>query len=268
MTDQRTNSFILGLLLPLILGLIGFIALYWFTQDSKAEYIENDLNLKSNQLLKENQIGNAIVNVDGRDATLTGAVASQSRSDEIEQIIASMPGIRTVDNQLVVARAEPGMTKPKVVIKPKLEPLPELEPEPEIEVAMTPEAEIETAQEEVVEELLQTLDLSGITFLFGSDEITEKGKLILNDVIRVLNEHKEFNVTVEGHTDNAGDDELNLQLSQQRAQSVLDYLSNNGIQPERLTASGFGETLPIASNDSVEGRAQNRRIEFAVSRIQ
>ncbi len=268
MTDQRTNSFTLGILLPLILGLIGFIALYWYTKDSKAEHIQNDLSLKSNQLLKENQIGNAIVNIDGRDATLTGAVASQSRSDEIEQIITAMPGIRTVDNQLVIAKAEPEMTKPKVVMKPKLEPLPDFEPEAEPEVAVAPESEIETAQEEVVEELLQTLDLSGITFLFGSDEITEKGKLILNDVVSVLNEHKEFSVAVEGHTDNVGDDELNLHLSQQRAQSVLDYLSSNGIQPERLTATGFGDTSPIASNDSVEGRAQNRRIEFAISRIQ
>ena len=139
---------------------------------------------------------------------------------------------------------------------PKIEPLPEFESEPEIE----------TVKEETVEKLLQTLDLSGITFLFGSDEITREGQLVLDDVVNVLNQHSEFDVVVEGHTDSVGDDEVNLQLSQHRAQSVLNYLSSNGIQTDRLTATGFGESSPIAANNSAEGRAQNRRIEFTVTR--
>ena len=256
MTDQRTNNCTLCILLPLILGIASFIALYWFTKDSKAEYIQNDLSLKSNQLLNDSQIGNVIVNMDGRDATLSGTVTSQSRSDEIEQLIATMPGIRVVDNQLVVAKIEQAPAEPKIIKPPKVEPLPEFEPEPAQEVK----------NEEVIEELLSTLDLSGITFLFGSDEITQEGRKVLDDVVNVLSEHSEFNVVVEGHTDSVGDDELNLHLSQQRAQSVLNYLSNSGIKNERLTATGFGETSPIAANDSAEGRAQNRRIEFTVSR--
>ena len=262
MTDQRTNNCTLCILLPLILGVASFIALYWFAKDSKAEYIQNDLSLKSNQLLKDNQIGNVIVNVDGRDAILTGTVTSQVRSDEIEQIIASMSGIRVVNNQLVVAKVEKAPAEPKIVMTPKVEPLPKFEPESEPE----PKPALETTKKEVVQELLQTLDLSGITFLFGSNEITAEGQQVLNEVINVLSEHPEFDVAVEGHTDSVGDDELNLYLSQQRAQSVLNYLSNNGINSERLTATGFGESSPIAANDSAEGRALNRRIEFSVSR--
>ncbi len=258
MTDQRTNNCTLCILLSLILVLVGFPTLYWFTKDSKAEYIQNDLSLKSNQLLKDKQIGNVIVNMDGRDATLTGMVTSQNRSDEIEQIIASMSGIRVVSNQLVVTKVEQVPAEPKIIMTPKVEPLPEFEPESE--------PEIETVKEEVVEELLQTLDLSGITFLFDSNEITPKGQQVLDDVVSVLSKHLEFNVAIEGHTDSVGDDELNLLLSQQRAQSVLNYLSSNGIQSERLTATGFGESSPIAANDSAEGRALNRRIEFTVSR--
>ena len=93
MTDQRTNYCTLCMLLPLILGLLCLAVFYWLTKDSKAEFIQNDLSLKSNQLLKDHQIGNAIVNMDGRDATLTGAVSSQNRSEEIAEIVAAMNSV-------------------------------------------------------------------------------------------------------------------------------------------------------------------------------
>lgn len=263
MTDQRTNHCTLCMLIPLFLGIIGLGLLYWYTKESKAGFIENDLSFKSNQLLEQQQIGGVIVDMDGRDATLTGTVVSESRSIEIEQTVAALPGIRVVDNQLEIAEPEPIVEPPKVEIAPEPEPI--SEPEPEIVLAPEPEPEPEV-QVEIVEELLQTLDLSGITFLFASDEITQQGKLILDDVVNVLNEHPEFDVIIKGHTDSIGEDSINLELSQLRAQSVLNYLANTGIQASRLTATGFGESAPIADNDSKEGRALNRRIEFTVSR--
>lgn len=267
MTDQRTNSCFLCMLIPLLLGALGFAALYWYAKDSKAEYIENDLNIKSVQLLKENQIGGAIINMVGRDATLTGTVVSQERSQEIEAIISALPGIRTIDNQLEVAKAEVIQEELKVEALQESKP----ESEPQTEITLAPEAMIDTPAEvkvEIVEELLQTLDLSGITFQFASDEITQQGKLILDDVISVLSEHPEFDVAIEGHTDSVGDNEVNLNLSQLRAQSVLNYLANAGIQTKRLSATGYGASAPIAPNDTAEGRATNRRIEFIVSRPQ
>ncbi len=267
MTDQRTNYCTLCMLIPFILGIAVLTALYWYTKDSKAEYLENDLSIRSNQLLKDRQVGGAVVNVNGRDATLTGIVVSVSRSQEIEQIVATLPGIRLVDNQLRISQAkiikaapEPGPEKVTA-----LEPIPEPEPEPVPEIALAPEPEPK-AQAEVVEELLQTLDLSGITFLSGSNEITPQGKLILDEVVNVLAEHTEFDVVIEGHTDSVGDDNLNFELSQQRAQSVLNHLASTGIQAERLTAAGLGESQPIADNDTKEGRSLNRRIEFTVRR--
>ncbi len=258
MTDQRTNYCTLCILIPLILGIIGLALLYWYTKESKASFIENDLSYKSNQLLEQQQVGGVVVDMDGRDATITGTAISEERSNEIEKIIAALPGIRIVDNQLEVAIAN---------VEPESEPEPEPEPEPEIVLAPEPviEPEPET-QAEIVEELLQTLDLSGITFLFGSNEITPEGKLILDEVANVLINRPEFDVVIEGHTDSVGNDELNLELSQQRAQSVLNYLSNTGIQTKHLSAIGFGESQPIADNNTKEGRALNRRIEFTVNR--
>ena len=263
MTDHRTNHCTLCILIPLILGVIGLALLYWYTKESKAGQIENDLSYKSNQLLEQQQIGGVIVGMDGRDATLTGTVVNKNRSKEIERVIATLPGIRMIDNQLEIVMPNTEEVPPEPELEPKPEPesLPTPNKEPEPEIAIAP-----VAQAEIVEELLQTLDLSGITFLFGSNEITPKGKLVLDDVAGVLTKHPEFNAVIEGHTDSIGDDNLNFELSQQRAQSVLSYLTNSGIQAKRLSAAGFGESQPIATNDTVEGRALNRRIDFSVSR--
>lgn len=259
MPNQDAKSCAVCMLIPIILGVIGLSVLYWWTKESKAEYIENDLSYKSNTFLKESEVGGVIVNMDGRDATLTGTVESKQRSKEIENIIASLTGIRVVNNQLEIAKNEVAVSEP--VVKELLESEPEiaLAPEPEVEAIKSP-------QEKVVEEMLQTLDLAGITFLFGSDEITERGVNILNDVVRILNEHQEFDVVVAGHTDSVGDDNINLDLSQRRAQSVMNYLISQGIQAQRMNAVGYGESEPITSNDTQEGRAKNRRIEFAVIR--
>ena len=72
--------------------------------------------------------------------------------------------------------------------------------------------------------------------------------------------NSEFEIS--GHTDNRGKPKINLKLSQDRAESVRTYLVNRGIAANRLVAKGYGDTRPLASNETADGRAQNRRIEF------
>jgi outer membrane protein OmpA-like peptidoglycan-associated protein len=72
-------------------------------------------------------------------------------------------------------------------------------------------------------------------------------------------------IEVEGHTDSVGSDAYNQRLSEQRAESVRDYLLSQGLKGDILTAKGFGETSPVASNDTASGRQQNRRVELVVS---
>jgi len=79
-----------------------------------------------------------------------------------------------------------------------------------------------------------------------------------------MNENPEFNLDINGHTDSVGDEAKNLDLSQRRADSVKKYLTDKGIDASRMTARGFGETLPIADNSTAAGRAKNRRVEFKV----
>jgi outer membrane protein OmpA-like peptidoglycan-associated protein len=71
-------------------------------------------------------------------------------------------------------------------------------------------------------------------------------------------------VRVEGHTDSVGSDETNLTLSQGRAESVMKYLTDKGVDASRLEAKGFGESKPLADNKTEEGRAKNRRVEFVI----
>ena len=88
----------------------------------------------------------------------------------------------------------------------------------------------------------------------------------LKEVADFLDTYTNTSAIIEGHTDNVGDADYNKDLSQRRADSVRQYLINNfGIEPNRLTARGYGEERPIASNDTAEGRAQNRRVVAIIS---
>jgi outer membrane protein OmpA-like peptidoglycan-associated protein len=87
---------------------------------------------------------------------------------------------------------------------------------------------------------------------------------LLNQVVQVLNDYPKMRVSIEGHTDNVGGEAMNLRLSQRRAEAVRDYLVAKGVSPDRLSATGFGPTKPLASNKTAKGKAQNRRTEFRV----
>lgn len=96
------------------------------------------------------------------------------------------------------------------------------------------------------------------------NEITPKSMLILDKAVGFLQEHPEYKVKITGHTDNVGDEAYNMKLSKDRAEDVLKIFNRKGINFKRLEASGKGESEPIESNDTDEGRALNRRIEVEV----
>ena len=104
--------------------------------------------------------------------------------------------------------------------------------------------------------------LEGVTFETGSATLTAGSITILDNVYQSLIDHPEVEIEIRGYTDAVGSAATNLDLSQRRADSVMDYLINRGIDFNRLRAIGYGEANPIAPNDTPEGRAQNRRIEF------
>jgi len=107
--------------------------------------------------------------------------------------------------------------------------------------------------------------LSGTTsFDPGSAVLSAEAQALLDEAIDILADNPDVALVVEGHTDNVGDAQFNLALSEARAQAVVDYLIAGGITPDRLSAIGYGESRPIADNSTEEGRALNRRIEFVI----
>ncbi len=112
--------------------------------------------------------------------------------------------------------------------------------------------------------LEQLVANQAILFQSGSARITDGSRTVLTNIADVLSNCPNAVVEVEGHTDADGDDLINLSLSVQRAETVVSELVEMGVRADRLYALGFGETLPIADNDTRQGKAQNRRIVFTV----
>ena len=133
-------------------------------------------------------------------------------------------------------------------------------------------AELDLSKDEEVEEVNATLQsvenislvLQNITFELNSYELNSASYQELDKLIEYLSQNERYKVEISAHTDNAGGDKYNLELSNLRANSVLQYLQDKAITQERLLAIGYGESQPIVPNDSEENMAKNRRVEFKI----
>lgn len=110
----------------------------------------------------------------------------------------------------------------------------------------------------------RVMTLSGAAFASGQHRLLPEARANLDRVVEFVQRYPDRPVRIEGYTDSRGGANLNQALSQRRADSVRDALIEEGVDPSRLEALGFGQDRPVASNDSEEGRAQNRRVEIVV----
>jgi outer membrane protein OmpA-like peptidoglycan-associated protein len=116
----------------------------------------------------------------------------------------------------------------------------------------------------------ETFVINNVYYGFDSADLKTESFPALDEIVRMLNYYPTMVIEIGAHTDNIGPDSYNQKLSEARAQSVVKYLISKGIAPERLQAKGYGESMPIASNqnpdgsDNPEGREKNRRTEFKV----
>lgn len=106
---------------------------------------------------------------------------------------------------------------------------------------------------------------NAVRFNTNKSSLTAEAKANLDKLVKVFNEYPDTNIVIYGYTDNTGTPEYNLKLSGERAASVKNYLSGKGLNASRFTTSGLGIADPIASNETVDGRSQNRRVEFAIT---
>jgi OOP family OmpA-OmpF porin len=123
--------------------------------------------------------------------------------------------------------------------------------------AFTPEDVVE-----LQENLDDLIEGKVVEFELNSDVLTAVGAALLDEIIEALVMFPNVPIEIGGHTDSQGDALENLDLSERRAQTAFDYLVANGQDPERFVVVGYGEDVPVASNETTDGRARNRRIEF------
>jgi OmpA-OmpF porin, OOP family len=110
--------------------------------------------------------------------------------------------------------------------------------------------------------LTKSISLESVLFSSGTANITGSSQNNLEQVLDVLKENEHLSFEIAGHTDSAGNYGKNVKLSENRAQAVRQFLIDNGIAPERLTAKGYGPDQPLATNDTKDGRSKNRRVEL------
>jgi outer membrane protein OmpA-like peptidoglycan-associated protein len=113
-------------------------------------------------------------------------------------------------------------------------------------------------------EIGQTIRLNNIFFDTGLAILREESENELENLKKLLSDNGKMTIEVSGHTDNVGNDANNMKLSSDRAQAVVQWLLDKGIDTSRLTSKGYGETKPVGSNATEEGKQLNRRVEFTI----
>jgi len=201
--------------------------------------------------------GEMILAEDG--LTIRG-LGDQGPVDAIRAALSNLPaGVRIkLADLMAIAAPPPPQAQPAPQPAPTPQSAPPPAPAPEPRRPLT--AEESACQKQMVDRLAQNT----IKFRTSSDEIEADSAPVIADLASVLKGCASVKVEIAGHTDNVGPPEFNKDLSQRRAQSVAKALEGQGVAADRMTAVGYGEERPVASNDTREGRALNRRTEFVV----
>ncbi|MEE9334971.1 MAG: OmpA family protein [Granulosicoccaceae bacterium] len=203
------------------------------------------------------------------DSVITRALqllGDYSLVERIDIATAESNTIQKLDETDEAAKQASDVTEPAV--EPIVEPVSDTVTEAQTNVSAEPTSTDTTASNTnddpgaAIGRAFDLLPSTRILFKSGSNTLTTESLGVLDEIAQLLRDHPNVKMDIDGHTDASGDDKINLELSQSRANAVRDYLVEQGISVYRLTAYGFGEGMPIAKNDSPEGRALNRRIEF------
>lgn len=212
--------------IALSVAVLAFGFFCFFCIRTHSPMIQQDISARVQNLFDANHIPKPGLSVDGRDVLLTGQV-----SDSTRKLVADTEGVRTVDVHPAATAADTSTIAAKAETQRKLDSL---------------------LAQDVVE------------FNPGSADLTAHGRDVLDQVATLLVASPALFCEIQGHTDSLGNTEANSALSYRRAIETKNYLVNKAIAPERLTTKGYGDTQPIASNETAEGRRKNRRINFVL----
>jgi outer membrane protein OmpA-like peptidoglycan-associated protein len=226
--------------------------------------IEQDLTHRSVLALRAATVSNVDVSFTGRDGTLTAG--SRDEGERAAAIVRALDGVRVANLRVVTRIAAPSPGRPpgpRNSLSPggSLSPGPSLSPSVSPTPGPSPTPGAGTPPPPVQQQLVS---LPPVTFLLGSAQLDAAGLAVVRQVAGILQANPAIRVSIEGHTDTNGTPEANLILSQQRAETVRATLESLGVAPDRMTATGFGQTRLKVPDDSPTNQAINRRVEFVV----
>ena len=115
-----------------------------------------------------------------------------------------------------------------------------------------------------IEDEISVVLSNDILFQYGKTDLSNSSKQTLDKAVELLNQIPNRSLIIQGHTDSVGSDEFNMELSEQRAKNVYDYMVEQGLQIKSVSYKGYGEAKPVADNGTKEGRKANRRVEFRI----
>ena len=218
----------------LILGLLALVILCVLCLWCRAPAIEDDLRGQALICVEDAGVDAGVLAVSGRDVTLEGAVASLGVGDAVEACITAIPGIRVVNNNLQIVAP---------VKQPRA---------PEPAIVDTPEVNLDDL-------------LAGkvVEFATDSSDLTAQARSVLDEVAAIMKANP-GRVEIAGYADSRQTQEYNLWLSERRAESVQRYLVATGLDAGRFQVAEYGESNPVASNNTAGGQQDNRRVEFHV----
>ncbi len=248
--DTMRFGIFFGLLALIVLLIAGF---GW---ESKS--IQSSLLSRTQSELANQNLAWVNASMDGRDLTVRGIPPNEAAQQRATQVINSISGIRVVHNFLGVADSSPKMAEMAGLQKDNVG----VSKSP-IENSLLIDANLTTATL-CKESLHSAFNNEKIQFQINTSETMASSNELLTRLYEASHKCKGINLTIAGYTDSQGSADLNLKLSQARATAIKSYLVKRGIAKNLLNTVGYGESKPIADNNTRSGRAKNRRIEIYI----
>jgi outer membrane protein OmpA-like peptidoglycan-associated protein len=215
-------------------AILAFGSLCYWCLHSHSFEIQQDVAGRVQQTLAGNRIPSQNMTVDGRDVVLSGIAGSHEIAADTQKLVAGVEGVRTVEARVI----------------------PAADTAPDAKAAA-----LTTGTQGKIDSLLAQ---DVVEFDPASAQLTPHGRAVLDQIAPMLAASPALFCEIQGHTDSAGDPNANKALSYRRALETKNYLVNQGIAPERLEPKAYGDTQPIASNQTAAGRRKNRRINFVL----